>query len=915
MTVQIRALESLNSYVADGVTTVWNFSFAGGYIDAAHIKAFAIDTEGEVTPQVLVVSGPSQVTIDPPVPVNNELTILRQTPTNAPMVDFLDKTNLTEADLDLTAKQAVFAAAEAKDWASFRSDFGRTQLDFSLIASAADNAVAAGESRVAASLSEVAAAASAAAAASSATDAATDATNSALSVATAQAAADAAKANVATIYTTVALGIAGTAADQFFDVTPTLGLFHYRYLRVGASDAKFVGFVARYPAAQAIRDKLLVLRSNTAPKLPRAMFAFWDTETARKWDHRTIENELAITPPTLNLVPDPFCMVDEQGDSTPVRTMTFDPTVTDPLGGTMANKIAWSTSFQPICHLIRTTVVNLPLDDYTSIVQAMLVDAGPVNLCIGAAGNNAGEFATLALTGAWQELKWTNTGYSNATKAFDLGVRHDGTVAAANAALFGLRMYDKKAGTYACYPTLAEELAASKAGHLKQPAAHAGAVPLDANGWVKWVAGWQNFVACFQRQNVSEMTIFCVLDVQSNPDGGSGYAHGIGVGAHLETGVTNLKGQIGIYKDTYKVYCNPALSVSVARSTDVMLNQGPTLLMLQIKNGRCVASINGVAQFDDDTHTQVTGYTAFALERLVMLAYDGTKKRAQVNQIFKDPANYFGVALKFLTEAEVAAVDEHIRFRARLSGRPMGLRSQLVVGCGDSLTGFPDAPFMRLLETSVGDVLRPGTHSALDAWGGSFHSLEGEDLTVGGLNRYDAIDRRTIRQNMMKAGLSAGYHRVFAHWQYGTNDMVSGVMDPDGSHTWQSGRDIIDAMVMEDKAICDDGTGRLKTVLVTVPPNPSNTSTRAAARLEYNDDCRANWKARGYDYLIDLASYVPAGWTTLEAASQNAFDTNVTNDVFLNGGIHWSTIGGKNAAAAVFVPFYQARLAEVTGEV
>lgn len=111
-------LLSRTSYAGDGVTTAWNFTFAGGYIDKAHVKAFTTDSFNVRTDLTVVPGdfiGEFQLSVIPPVAVGSTLTIYRDTPKDAPIVDFADGSNLTEAALDTLSKQAVFAAAESLD--------------------------------------------------------------------------------------------------------------------------------------------------------------------------------------------------------------------------------------------------------------------------------------------------------------------------------------------------------------------------------------------------------------------------------------------------------------------------------------------------------------------------------------------------------------------------------------------------------------------------------------------------------------------------------------------------------------------------------------------------------------------------------------------------------------------------------
>lgn len=114
----ILELYSQTHYVTDGTTTTWNFSFAGGYISKAHVKAYRIAVGGElpiVIPILEADVGVAQVSIIPALSAGQKLVIYRDTPKDAPLVDYTDGQVYSEATLDLSAKQAVFVAAEIAD--------------------------------------------------------------------------------------------------------------------------------------------------------------------------------------------------------------------------------------------------------------------------------------------------------------------------------------------------------------------------------------------------------------------------------------------------------------------------------------------------------------------------------------------------------------------------------------------------------------------------------------------------------------------------------------------------------------------------------------------------------------------------------------------------------------------------------
>ena len=112
---------SLNEYVCDGTKTEFEVSFAGGYLSRDHILAVVADgkdVNGNLLNEVevsFVWVNDYSVSITPAVAVGKILRIYRNTPFSAPIVDFSDGSIVTEATLDLNAKQAVFLAAELRD--------------------------------------------------------------------------------------------------------------------------------------------------------------------------------------------------------------------------------------------------------------------------------------------------------------------------------------------------------------------------------------------------------------------------------------------------------------------------------------------------------------------------------------------------------------------------------------------------------------------------------------------------------------------------------------------------------------------------------------------------------------------------------------------------------------------------------
>jgi hypothetical protein len=170
-------LTSRTQYDTDGSTTVWNFNFSGGYLLQDHVKAYydsplGVRTVVTVTPAMLI--GTWQLQITPAIPAGNVLTIYRATPKDSPMVDFVDRGNISEVALDTLARQSIFVAAEASD--------DTVTANSDVAANAASQAQA---SQAAAASSATSAASQATLAAASATTATTKAVEAATSAAAA----------------------------------------------------------------------------------------------------------------------------------------------------------------------------------------------------------------------------------------------------------------------------------------------------------------------------------------------------------------------------------------------------------------------------------------------------------------------------------------------------------------------------------------------------------------------------------------------------------------------------------------------------------------------------------------------------------------------------------------------------------
>lgn len=113
-------LYATNRFPGDGVTTTYEISFVGGYLDRSHVKAYIEGADLSRTVVPITNSnfvGPFTIGSLPVVPDGSTLVIYRDTP-KAPLVDFVNGSRLTEHNLDTASQQGLLVAAEGADSAS-----------------------------------------------------------------------------------------------------------------------------------------------------------------------------------------------------------------------------------------------------------------------------------------------------------------------------------------------------------------------------------------------------------------------------------------------------------------------------------------------------------------------------------------------------------------------------------------------------------------------------------------------------------------------------------------------------------------------------------------------------------------------------------------------------------------------------
>lgn len=201
-------LYATNIFPGDNVTTQYELTFVGGYIDRDHIKAYYEDNLSKVQTPIdmgtVTWLGPYTAKLAVPATVGNNAVFVRETP-RAPLVDFQGSSRITEANLDLAHKQGLFVAVESLD--SSNSEVVNQLKDVIIgVQEVADEAL-------------LSAAASAASAAASSSSAGVSASQASLALAAGTAAAGQATAasgfaDTALLHRNAAEGFKNTASTQ-----------------------------------------------------------------------------------------------------------------------------------------------------------------------------------------------------------------------------------------------------------------------------------------------------------------------------------------------------------------------------------------------------------------------------------------------------------------------------------------------------------------------------------------------------------------------------------------------------------------------------------------------------------------------------------------------------------------------------
>lgn len=634
------------------------------------------------------------------------------------------------------------------------------------------------------------------------------------------------------VYATVALGLAATSEGGTFEVSQAEGYGVYEYTVVGGA--------ARFDSVALISAEVAALRAAeaavTAP-ITGLLVSGWGSN-AHEWDGRVVPNEVAATPPTLNILPDPFNPADEDGGSTPARSIN-DSGITDPDGGQNALKITATAQNQQL-GFINVTDDVLPTTDYVVRAQTILVSGGAA-FRIGGVSANKADFTA---TGAWEQQVVALTGFANSVA---LGVssapgNSTGVLGVYNAQIFDTLL----SGTV--YPAPAAEKAALK-WHAKRPAAYRQSLTFDAFRALDHTTETDGVILGGHPTLQTLAAGFAMgVWVKATAEPTSVYGNALSFDFHTSN-ATVTSGQVGIV-GTFdaasphrygRMYANPNVSFLTLKTGHYLVGEGWQHLAVSNDAGVTTFYINGVPILEQS----VPSWAAPTFARLILGNYNGIPRRRKVAQIFTGYLQGWWFIDRPVTQAEMIQQDQHGRERIEALGDEIGERKVLWLAGTDSNTAFQPSYFWHLCQDRT---LSPRMHAMCEA--------------AGGTDIADWWARRAFALRQAQAGIDAGYLRIVFLLAPGANEIIDWVQgDYDGLEhaSPPGGRDewMVDfaTYIAEFKAL----GSKVKAAVLTMLPRATTLGVVYSAedlgseqvRQAHNDDLRDNFADYGIDYLID----------------------------------------------------------------
>lgn len=633
--------------------------------------------------------------------------------------------------------------------------------------------------------------------------------------------ASAANPVVAKPYESLTRGLASTPVGEEFLVIQKGSQGAYRYART-TDGAAFEGVVLFGPQAETYAAQRAG-EMKAPPPASGLLSHLWGTN-AREWDGRVIPNEVATTPPTLNLLPDPFNPANESGSFDPVRELNT-PATSDPLGGSHAMKVTFSAPNQLLLFAHGSNeAVNGP---WSTPAHTPLRLRLWTRLLSGGSNYTLGESSSkITLTKVWQEHKIDLT----TTDPVPLGFGSTADSSQGVAAIAGAAIYDEFAGDR--LPDLARLLADQNGAHGTMPLKLPGTIRFTPEGTIDNLAmdAGVRILTGADLPETPEYTLGVWVSPAAIED--PSYGTAISIGDHLDASAKYNQGMLGIYSDKNsaieargRLRPFPTNNAGKKRTGQYLIGQGWQHLALTVKNGLTTPYINGIPIYEADQ----AGWKPPRFN-IVSVGYYLPGLRRQIANRYL-PGQWQGayVARKALSDEEVLQMDRHGRVRLPVTGITPAPRRLVAFGLGSGELAKPESWWWHLCENYD---LTPRLHGHLEA------------QNTGGLAAWAAPERLAFLKRQILAAADS-YEEVWCFLPSGGSDESLWAADNFDAYK-KHYQDYLKTL----RAIHP----KVRIAVATALPRARVGAPLRAEQIRqaWNDDLRANSAAMGIDQLLDL---------------------------------------------------------------
>lgn len=664
------------------------------------------------------------------------------------------------------------------------------------------------------------------------------------------------------------------------------------------------------------------------PALPVVPAYQWRMIDSADFGGRLVPNtgSYAISPPYIQCHAGSGAVLDADGSYTHVRSV-WDPSVVDPLGNNEAVVMTFTALNQHNTLLSRFDNPDTGSVDFTTSIRVKKVGAAAAKLVLGSnsdSGTHASWRNTFNATDDWVEVEANATGWSSAA-AYHVVLRPaPDAVLPFTVAVYAPMIRDAGSDPK---PNLFDFRLSRHSGHAFAPFALPNSITVNPAGGMISTNRTKNVVAELAPEVVTHHAMSAWIKVDTLP-GNRGHFMGFSR-TENPTESADGKGVIGIYGSAEDQDFRGRLKYQPGGNFDKQLYSphfdGSGWMHVHINYGHDGSDaaigvgevahellINGIP-FHERSSASLISF----IPRLLSLGgQDTTQKQQQrgagaFENLF-EMVRYEPNTRISRSEVLKRVIADRAAF-AEIGAEPL---DALVIVEGDSTSQQRGSPMYMYSRT----MRKPGRLFVQHARGGSWYQ--------GGISsNSDYIgtrQRRTMRRQAMKNGITLGYSKVFTLWTPGEND-------GNGNGLLGVGADVNIAVqtftdfILADLVAVDPTRERTRSIFVSMKMSDFAADVKSQVRAywaaldaiytEQVDPVNAPFLYRApdsyagpkHDYFIAMHKWAPTNgsytWADWEALAIDAkAGVNGARDIISSDGQHWTQGWNPHVSDAVHIP-------------